>query len=90
MDGFNKTIWLTWFQGWDNAPEIAERCLDSWRYYNPDWTIVLLDDTNYKDYCKIDEVLPGLQTNNISLGDILRLFLAQRAWWCMGRCHTLL
>ncbi len=75
MDGFNKTIWLTWFQGWDNAPEIAERCLDSWRHYNPDWNIVLLDDTNYKDYCKIDKVLPGLQTNNISLGDILRLFL---------------
>ena len=62
MDGFNKTIWLIWFQGWDNAPEIAERCLDSWRYYNPEWTIVLLDDTNYKDYCKIDEVARLVQT----------------------------
>jgi len=71
----NKTIWITWFQGWSNAPEISQRCLESWKYYNPDWNIVLLDEDNYKDHCNVDEVLPELNTNNISLSDILRLFL---------------
>lgn len=71
----NKTIWITWFQGWDKAPEISQKCLESWKHYNPDWNIVLLDGENYKDHCNIEEVLPGLNTNNISLSDILRLFL---------------
>ena len=71
----NNTIWITWFQGWDNAPEISQKCLESWKHYNPDWNIIQLDSENYKDYCNIDKVLPGLRTNNISLSDILRLFL---------------
>lgn len=75
MAGVNKTIWITWFQGWDLAPNVAQKCLESWKYHNPDWEVVCLDKNNYKEYCKIDEVLPGLDTNYISLGDILRLFL---------------
>ena len=71
----NKTLWMCWFQGWDKAPEIAEHCLASWKKHNPDWNIVLLDESNYKEYIQIDKVLPGLETNFISLGDILRLFL---------------
>ncbi len=71
----NKTIWMCWFQGWDKAPEITEKCLESWKHYNSDWDIVLLDESNYKDYISIDKELPGLKTNYISLGDILRLFL---------------
>lgn len=79
MVGINKTIWITWFQGWDNAPDISQKCLESWKHYNPDWDIILLDNTNYKKYCNIDEVLPGLDTNNISLSDILRLFLLKES-----------
>lgn len=71
----NKTIWMCWFQGWDNAPEIAEHCLKSWKHYNSDWDIVLLDETNYKSHITIDKDLLGLKTNFISLGDILRLYL---------------
>lgn len=71
----NKTIWMCWFQGWKNAPEIAEHCLKSWKHYNSDWDIVLLNEKNYKDYITIDEDLFGLKTNYISLGDIIRLYL---------------
>ena len=81
---------MTWFQGWKNAPEISQRCLESWRHYNPSWDIKLLDKDNYKEHINIDEVLPNLETNYISLGDILRLFLlkdeggvwADSTTWC--------
>jgi len=86
----NKTIWICWFQGWDNAPEISKRCVESWKYYNPDWEVVLLDNENYRDYISIDEKLPGLDCNYIALGDVIRVFLlhehggvwADSTTWC--------
>lgn len=72
MAGINKTIWINWFQGWDKAPQIAEYCVKSWRYYNPDWNIVLMDRETCTQYSDFEDLLPGLNTNNISLSDILR------------------
>lgn len=71
----NKTIWTCWFQGWDSAPDLCVRCLDSWKHYNPDWKIIELDENNYRDYADIDSVLPGVETNRTAFSDILRLFL---------------
>ena len=71
----NKTIWITWFQGWDSAPEICQYCLRSWEQYNPDWKIVKLDSSNYRDYVDIESVLPGVETNLTAFSDVLRLFL---------------
>ena len=59
----NKTIWINWFQGWDQAPPLCMYCLDSWKHYNPDWTVVELDESNYRDYVDIDSILPGVETN---------------------------
>lgn len=86
----NKTIWISWFQGWDKAPEISQRCLESWKYYNPDWNVVQLDSETFPKYADIDKRLPGLNTNHISLGDILRFSLlsqhggvwADATTWC--------
>jgi hypothetical protein len=51
----NKTVWMFWEQGWDDAPEICKKCLDSWRKYNPDWKIHLLDGNNLLDFIDIDK-----------------------------------
>ena len=75
MAGFNKTIWINWFQGWENAPEITDYCVQSWRHYNPDWNVVLLDRSNCMDYCDLEKQLPGLNPNNIALSDLLRASL---------------
>ncbi len=40
---FPRTIWMLWHQGWENAPELVKRCLRSWQYHNPGWTIRALD-----------------------------------------------
>ena len=29
---FPKTIWMLWYQGWENAPELVKRCRRSWQY----------------------------------------------------------
>lgn len=86
----NKTIWINWFQGWDNAPEISKKCVESWKYYNPGWEVVLLDKDTYRNYTDFESRLPGLNTNNISLSDILRVSLlkenggvwADSTLWC--------
>lgn len=71
----NKTIWINWFQGWDKCPPLCRFCLDSWKYYNPEWDVVELDENNYRDYVDIDSILPGVETNKTAFSDILRLFL---------------
>lgn len=74
----NKTIWITWFQGWEDCPPLCKYCLDSWKYYNPDWKIVTLDENNYRDYVDIDSVLPELDTNRTAFSDILRMFILKQ------------
>jgi len=71
----NKTIWMLWLQGWDRAPTISDKCVESWKYHNPDWDIILLDENNYSNYIDLDKTLPGLNTNNISLSNIIRVSL---------------
>ena len=74
----NKTVWMLWLQGWDKAPSISQTCVDSWKYYNPGWDVKLLDEQNVLEYLDIDEELPGLKTNNISLSNIIRISLIKK------------
>ena len=46
----NKTIWLLWLQGWDNAPWLVKEVAKSWQLNNPDWKIRLLTNQNIKFY----------------------------------------
>ena len=52
-----KTIWMMWLQGLDNAPYIVQKCYASWKKLNPDWNIVFLDESNYRDYVDIQKTL---------------------------------
>lgn len=38
-----KPIFMLWFQGWGAAPRLVKQCVRSWRKYNPEWQVVLLD-----------------------------------------------
>ena len=50
INPMNKTVWLLWFQGWDNAPHLQKVVANSWEINNPTWTIRYLDMENLKDY----------------------------------------
>jgi hypothetical protein len=72
-----QTIYILWIQGFDNAPLIVKECVKSWKYYNPDWNIILLDKTNLSTYINISEHidLSGKDINNTTLSEIIRVIL---------------
>lgn len=45
----NRTIWILWTQGFENAPEVVKLCLESWKQLNPGWDIRALDDAALND-----------------------------------------
>ncbi|MDZ7755182.1 capsular polysaccharide synthesis protein [Rhodohalobacter sp.] len=45
-----KTIWTYWHQGFDQAPEIIQHCIASWKKHHPEWEIHLLDQDSVWDH----------------------------------------
>ena len=72
-----KNIFLLWFQGWDNAPWLQRQVRKSWETNNPDWNIILLDESNLRYYINdVDYIYD--KSKNISYqakSDIIRLSL---------------
>ena len=75
-----KNIFICWFQGFDNAPEIVKNCLKSWYHYNPDWNIIQIDDNSLKKYINLSNHI-DISKKNISmahLSDIIRVLLLNK------------
>jgi hypothetical protein len=75
-----KYIYILWFQGFENSHNIIKKCVESWKYYNPDWNIFLLDNNNLDNYIKLDTYI-DISKKNIELchiSDIIRLILLQK------------
>ena len=73
----NKNIYILWFQGFENSPEIIKRCVESWKHYNPDWNIILLDNTNLSNYINLEEYIDitNKDINYTALSDVVRVAL---------------
>jgi len=74
-----KKIYIVWFQGFNNAPYIVNKCLESWYYYNSDWEIVKIDNNNLHKYITLPNIIK--KNKNISLNvlsDVIRLLLLQK------------
>ncbi len=54
-----KTIWMMWLQGLEQAPPLVKQCYASWKALNPDWKIVFLDETNFREYVDDLEIILG-------------------------------
>ncbi len=75
-----KIIWILWFQGFDNAPYVVKKCLASWKKYNPDWKINLLEEANISEYINLNELV-GKNVQEITkqaLSDVLRINLLEK------------
>ncbi len=73
----NKTIWMLWLQGRENAPAVVQRCIHSWEVNNPTWTLKLLTADTVSHYIDVTEFV-DLQTQTLqaaSLSDIIRIML---------------
>lgn len=51
LDG-SSTIWVCWFQGMEEAPELVKMCYKSLKKYNGDHDICVLTDENIGSYVK--------------------------------------
>jgi len=43
-----KNIWTYWDS--EELPDFVSKCIDKWRRLHPDWSIVVLNPNNLKDY----------------------------------------
>ena len=73
----NKTVWILWLQGWQQAPWLVRRFAESWEANNPGWNVEYVTLDNLESYVDdIDYIYD--QAKNISpqaKSDIIRLSL---------------
>lgn len=72
-------VWVCWFQGLENAPQLVKDCYSSIQHWLPDKEIVLITEENYQQYVTFPEHIirkwkKGIITNT-HFSDILRLEL---------------
>lgn len=78
----NKTVWICWMQGRENAPDLVKACIKSVEDNLLDFNIVILCENNIKDYINVPEhIMKKYFEGKISrthFSDILRVaILAQ-------------
>lgn len=62
----SNKVWVCWFQGLEQAPDLIKACVRSMEQTMPDKEIVVLTQENYKDYV----TLPGYIEEHIAAGHI--------------------
>lgn len=74
-----KNVFVFWWDGFENAPEIVRCCLKSVRKQYSDYNIIEITKDTYKEYTDIHpEILNGYMKGNISVqtfSDVLRFNL---------------
>lgn len=75
----SEIIWICWFQGMDNAPDLVKKCYQSVVENNPDKKVIVLTEENVNDYVTFPEYIltkwkKGIITHT-HMTDLLRLEL---------------
>lgn len=58
----NKTvksdvIWIVWFQGINNAPDLVKKCYESLQHFLSDKRIIVIDSTNMNQYISLPDII---------------------------------
>lgn len=76
---YSDCIWVCWWQGLEQAPEIVKICVESIKKNAGDHRVIILTDDNYKQYVDIPEWVEEKKNKGIisrtHYSDILRLAL---------------
>lgn len=59
MGQIPRILWTYWDSGFENAPEVVQFSLHSWKTLNPGWTVLALDDSTVGQWVNPEEQLPG-------------------------------
>lgn len=72
-------IWVCWFQGMDNAPDLVKKCYQSVVKNNPDKKVIVLTEKNISEYVSFPEYIVSKWKQEIithtHMTDLLRLEL---------------
>jgi len=72
-----RIVWMMWWQGFANAPDLVKQCGSSWEKYNPTWQINYLDKGNIGEYLDMHNIV-DINRQDISiqhLSDLIRINL---------------
>ncbi len=81
MGAIKKNIWIYWSQGFESAPDIVDKCVQSWSKLNPDYTIYLLDSNNIEEYLDLSKVISSDKVRKASFAaqsDMIRVHLLSK------------
>ena len=68
-----KTIWMLWLQGWENAPDLVKACKASWTRHNANWTIHFLRAETLGEHISASAEFDTLRERApVILSDIIR------------------
>lgn len=74
-----KNIWIFWWQGIENAPQLVKKCYESVKKHSNNHQVVLVTESNWMNYVDIPEfVINKLNSKKLTLthfSDILRMSL---------------
>lgn len=91
-------IWICWWQGLDNAPEIVKSCVESIKSYSGKYEVVCITDDNYKKYVKFPDWIEEKYKNGVfsrtHFSDLLRMNILatyggiwiDSTFFCAGPC----
>jgi len=89
---FPRKLWTYWHQGYENAPALVSRCMESWIARNRSWKINLLTAENLHETISLpDFYKEKLDLPYPALSDVIRMHLLTRdggVWadsttWCV-------
>lgn len=77
-----KQIWICWFQGMENAPELVKSCYRSLKKQFPEYVITVISSENISEYVEISDIIYKKWGNgvigNAHFSDILRVELLRK------------
>jgi len=80
-----KTIWTYWDS--EDLPDFVSKCIAKWRRLHPDWTIVVLNPKNLKDYLPETDIFKlKFADTKPRQSDFVRLHILPSMAEC-GRTH---
>ena len=81
-ENYKDCIWICWWQGLNNAPDIVKKCVESIRIHAGNHKIVIITDENYKEFVTFPTWLEEKYKRGIitktHLSDLLRISLLAR------------
>lgn len=72
-------IWIMWWQGYDQAPDLVRSCIDVVRSKNSEHPVIIIDKNNYKEYITLPTFIEAKKDQGIisptHLSDMIRVCL---------------